>query len=59
MIRRTVKNEELVNRDTLLCDFVELCMDCEILKGGKLGPKKSPKQVQQAIVVLAEKMNKI
>lgn len=54
-----MKNAELENRDSLLCDLVELCMDCEILKGGKLGPKKTPKQVQQAIIVLAEKLNKI
>jgi len=54
-----MKQEELDKRDTLLTDFVELCMDTEILKGGKLGPKKTPQQMRQALIVLAEKLNKI
>lgn len=59
MNNRQMKQDELDKRDTLMTDFVELCVDTEILKGGKLGPKKTPKQMQQALIVLAEKLNKI
>ena len=52
-------NNDLTKRNSLLCDFAQFCVEYTIKKDGKKGPRKTPKQVQQAMLELSEQMNKL
>lgn len=52
-------NNDLYKRNSLLCDFAQFCIEYTVKKDGKKGPRKSPKQIQQAVLDLCEHLNKL